>query len=481
MTDFAREDNKKLKKTFANDNPFYVGVRDGLNSVGQGFCLAKWTQVTMHLQLGHTHSCHHPRTHGISPAEIKRNPSALHNTMYKKRRRKEMLEGGRPEECDYCWNVEDTSDRFSDRTFKSSESWSLPYYDEIAALNWRADYNPKYVEVAFSNACNFKCSYCGPAFSSKWMEEIDKFGAYPTTDRFNDPQYLIDENKVPFKQTEENPFVDAFWKWWPDLYKDLHTFRITGGEPLMSKDTWKILDYIIEEPNPNRNLNIAINSNLGVPDKLIDKFIEKVQRISNENKVREFIIFTSVDTWGEQAEYIRNGLEFNRFWDNVNKVLTKCPRINLTFMVTYNALSVPNYDKLVQGVYKLKKDYGSVDRYWNSAVFLDTSYLRYPTHQTVQILEQKWAENIYKQAQLADFLAVPLFENKYIGYSDIEIQKIKRTYDWMKSTKDDYDLKVKRSNFANFIEAHDKRRNTDFIKVFPELEEFYLKCKKIKL
>ena len=481
MSDFAKEDNKKLKKTFAGDNPFYLGVRDDLNKIGQGFCLAKWTQVTMHLQLGHTHSCHHPRTHAISPSEIKRNPSALHNTMYKKRRRKEMLEGGRPEECDYCWNVEDTSDRFSDRTFKSSESWSLPHYEEIATLNWRADYNPKYVEVAFSNACNFKCSYCGPAFSSKWMEEIEKYGAYPTTDRFNDPQYLIDENKSPFKQTEENPYVDAFWKWWPDLYKDLHTFRITGGEPLMSKDTWKILDYIINEPNPNKELNIAINSNLGVPDKLIDKFIEKVQRICEEDRVKEFIIFTSVDSWGEQAEYIRNGLEFNKFWDNVNKVLTKCPRVNLTFMVTYNALSVPNYHQLIEGVYDLKKNYGSSDRYWNSAVFLDTSYLRYPTHQTVQILEQKWAQNIFEQAQLADFLAVPLFENKYIGYSDIEIQKIKRTYDWMKSAKEDNDLKLKRFNFGNFIEAHDKRRGTNFVKVFPEFEEFYRKCKEIKI
>ena len=24
--------------------------------------------------------------------------------------------------CDYCWGVEDNSDRFSDRTFKSGES-----------------------------------------------------------------------------------------------------------------------------------------------------------------------------------------------------------------------------------------------------------------------------------------------------------------------------------------------------------------------
>jgi hypothetical protein len=481
MSDSLNREGKKVENTFTGDNPFYIKVRNELNQQGCGMCLAKWTQVTMHLQLGHTHSCHHPKTHKIPLTELERNPSALHNTRFKKQKRKEMLEGKRPSECDYCWNVEDTSDRFSDRTFKSSESWSYPYMKEIKELGWREDFNPKYVEVSFSNACNFKCSYCGPAYSSKWMEEIEKYGAYPTTDRFNDLEYLIEENKKPYKQTEFNPYVEAFWKWWPDLYKDLHTFRITGGEPLMSKDTWDVLDYIINNPNPNRKLNLAINSNLGVPDKLIDKFIEKIQRICDEDRVNEFIIFTSVDTWGDQAEYIRNGLVFNKFWDNVNKVMTKCPRVNLTFMSTYNALSVPNYDKLIEGIYDLKKEYGSADRYWNSAVFLDTSYLRYPFHQTVQVLDQSWAESIFKQAQLADFLEVPFFKHNYIGFSDIEIQKIKRTYDWMISTKDDEILQKKRFNFGNFIEAHDKRRGTSFVDTFPELEEFYRKCKEIKI
>jgi len=479
----AEQDSRKKKAKLAidDDSPFYVDIRTKLNETGVGFCLAKWTQVTMHLQLGHTHSCHHPRTHQISAKEISRNPSALHNTQYKKRRRKEMLEGKRPDECDYCWNVEDNSNRFSDRTFKSAENWSYPYMDEIKSLGWRDDYNPKYVEVSFSNACNFKCSYCGPAFSSKWMEEIQKFGKYPTTDGFNDLSYLKEENKFPFKHSEPNPYVDAFWKWWPDLYRDLHTFRITGGEPLMSKDTWDVLDYIIEEKNPNTKLNLAINSNLGVPDKLIDRFIEKVQKITEDDKVNEFVIFTSVDSWGEQAEYIRNGLEFNRFWDNCHKVLEKCPKVILTFMVTYNALSVPNYDKLIRGVYDLKTLYGSNDRYWNSATFLDTSYLRHPSHQTVQVLPEKWADNIFKQAQLVDFLGVPLFEKDYIGYSDVEIQKIKRTYDWMKSPIDERKLLEQRANFYNYFSAHDKRRGTDFKKTFPELADFYEECKNIKL
>ena len=96
----------------------------------------------------------------------------------------------------------------------------------------------------------------------------------------------------------------------------------------------------------------------------------------------------------------------------MNKILEKCPRVNLTIMSTYNALSVPNYDKLINNVYKLKTKYGSSDRYWNSAVFLDSSYLRYPTHQTVQVL-RTMEQKIFEQAQLADFLGVPLFENQH--------------------------------------------------------------------
>ena len=220
------------------DNPFYIENKEKLDKVGSGMCLAKWTQVTLQLQTGHNHSCHHPRTHKINLNEIKRNPSALHNTQYKKLRRREMLTGKRPVECDYCWGVEDNSNRFSDRVFKSSESWSLPHFDEITNADWRQDFNPRYVEVAFSNACNFKCSYCGPAYSSTWMNEIKTHGAYPTTDKFNSMESHIAENKVPILHKDPNPYVDAFWKWWPDLYQDLHTFRITGGEPLLSSDTF---------------------------------------------------------------------------------------------------------------------------------------------------------------------------------------------------------------------------------------------------
>ena len=80
------------------------------------FCLAKWHHVTIYLHLGETHSCYHPQPHVIPLDELKDNPSALHNTKQKKLERKMMLEGKKPDGCNYCWNVEAMGcDYISDR------------------------------------------------------------------------------------------------------------------------------------------------------------------------------------------------------------------------------------------------------------------------------------------------------------------------------------------------------------------------------
>ena len=59
-------------------------VKYKLDQVGPGFCLAKWTNSTMHLGMGKNHSCHHPHPHLIPVEEVVQDCSALHNSTYKK-------------------------------------------------------------------------------------------------------------------------------------------------------------------------------------------------------------------------------------------------------------------------------------------------------------------------------------------------------------------------------------------------------------
>ena len=77
-----------------------------------------------------------------------------------------MLNGERPKECDYCWRIEDgNGEGLSDRHHKSLSDFSFNKHDEIAQLTGdEDDIYPTYLEISFSNVCNFKCSYCGPDF-----------------------------------------------------------------------------------------------------------------------------------------------------------------------------------------------------------------------------------------------------------------------------------------------------------------------------
>jgi len=451
-------------------------VKKKLDGVGCGFCLAKWTQVTIHLGTGMTHSCHHPSPHKIPLAELKRNPSALHNTKHKKARRKEMLEGERPSECNYCWNVEDNSTSFSDRVFKSTEPWSINDFDKIKDSYWRDDFNPRYVEVSFGNTCNFACAYCGPQYSSKWVEEIEKHGGYPTEHNFNSIEDIKARDQMPYKQTEENPYIEAFWKWWPNLFPDLHTFRITGGEPLLLKDTFRVLEYIQKHYNQNSNISLAINTNLGIPDKLLNRFIEIAKDLCENNKVRELIIFTSVEATDAQAEYTRFGLNYEKFWNNVDKVLGELPKVTVNIMATYNALSVFSYSDLIDRVFEYKKKYANGQRYWVSALQLDTSYLRWPTHLSVKILEPEHKELILKSAEKALYYGIKNFTNDNYGFSNVEIQKMKRLYDYAVGDTA-FDVNKYRKDFVKFVDEYDKRRDTNFLETFPELNKLYAQYK----
>jgi len=449
-------------------------IKKQLDQKGRGFCAAKWTQVTIHLGTGLTHSCHHPNPHKIGLAELRNNPSALHNTQHKKRARKQMLEGERPSECDYCWKIEDNSNSFSDRVFKSSESWSAPYIEEIKEYGWRGNYNPKYVEVSFSNVCNFKCAYCGPQFSSKWVNEINKNGAYKLSYDYNDTEHLKKKNEMPIHHNDFNPYVEAFWKWFPDLYPDLHTFRVTGGEPLLSSDTFKLLDYIQNNHEVNPNLSLAINTNLGVSDDIIDRFVNIIEDLTENNKVKEFIVFTSIEATKSQAEYLRYGLDTSKFWTNVEKILSKLPKVTINIMSTYNALSVFTYDDLIDRVFDLKRKYQNNERYWVSAIQLDTSYIRHPKHLSVKILEDDHKELILQSAKKMLYYGMKEFTHDNYGFSTVEIQKLKRTYDYAIST-DDFDVETNRKDFVKFVDQYDKRRKLNFLDTFPQLKEFYVK------
>ena len=464
----------------SDDTQSLQDFKNYLDSTSPSFCLAKWKQVTLHLQTGLTHSCHHPTPHIIPVSEIERNPAALHNTEFKKQQRKLMLEGQRPGECDYCWRVEDNAlasgtQTVSDRVYKSMEAWAAPYYEESKNLPWDSNALPSYLEVSFSSVCNFKCSYCGPQFSSLWMNEIQEKGPFPTSGFYNNISQLQKTNTMPILAKEYNPYVEAFWKWWPEVYPHLKHFRITGGEPLLSKDTFQALDYIIENPNPD--IELSINSNMCIPGSIFNKFLEKVKIICGEKKVKKLTIFTSCDTQGKHAEYIRDGLDYNVWLANIKKVLTEVPELcSIIVMSTYNFLSLPDYRHFLEDILEIKKEFGGPKK--DIPLVLDIPYLRQPYFLSVFIAPQRASKVIENQITF-------MYKNKQEpgwnplanrGFYQFEIDKLKRIYEMVRDNPI-HKVDTCHKDFVNFIEEYDRRRGKNFNEVFPKLSETFNKWK----
>nr|BDT30101.1 twitch domain-containing radical SAM protein [Bacteriovorax sp. HI3] len=412
--------------------------------------------MTLDLSRGFTHSCHHPERHQIPLKELEIDAGALHNTVFKMQQRKMMLEGIRPPECEYCWKIEDApGENISDRFIKSIDHWAFDKLDEALSTSWDKPVNPTYLEVIFSSDCNLNCMYCVSDVSSSIAREMEKFGPYPN---------LPSEHRMP-KHKEimgDNPYITAFWKWFPEILPTLRVFRITGGEPLLSSNTFRVLEYLENHPNPN--LELAINTNLSYSPQLLEKFMAHIKVLLAKKAIGSYTTYTSLDGHGAESAYIRRGLDFERFTKNVNMLFNSLPESRVILMCTFNLLSIGSFERMIHWVDDMKKE--------GKKVVLDLSYLKDPDYLRANILDESLEAKLIASLELMKTL--PSFES-------YEVKKFERVVNWACSTKNDERNKWLRAHFLQFIQEFDRRFNSNFEETFPEYATFLKICKKADL
>ena len=436
-------------------------------TISPTFCMAKWHHTTIYLATGETHSCYHPAPHKIPLEEIKNNPSALHNTKEKKEQRRQMIKGEKPSGCNYCWKIEAMGKDFvSDRHIKTASIYTPDRLTEIKENGFNYDINPEYIEISFSNECNFKCGYCHPKASSRYYNEIKQHGPYETS---TDHRQDIDWFEI-YQKEDDNPYVKAWWEWWPEVSKTLNILRITGGEPLMHKSTWELFERLDKDPKPH--LQIEINSNMGVKPKLVEKLVSAVKKLKAEGKIKSFKLYTSIDTWTGRAEYTRTGLDIKLWERNLDYYLsnTGWP---VTFMITFNLFSVTSFDTLLAKILEWRTKYNGDQNstQWQRVRF-DTPHLKEPTMYDMNILPKE--EFIPYMEKHLQFIKDNMDNADRTKFTTLEYEKFKRVVEYMRTTHyDNVALKQARKNFYNWFTEHDRRRNTNIIESFPELENFW--------
>jgi len=439
-----------------NDLEFKHTVLDNLS---ESFCAAKWYNATIWLGSGMTTSCHHPPAHLVDIDRVTTNPRLLHNTDQKKADRRQMLQGERPPGCEYCWKIEDMgSDAISDRVYKS-KIYPIEALDEAFNTVPNADVNLRTLEIAFDRTCQFACSYCNPAFSTTWVKDIRNNGPYQNliSDGRNHFTHTHDASQL-FKITESNAYIDAFFAWWEsDLHHTLTELRITGGEPLMSHHTWRLVDWF-RDNRGRSSTRLAINSNLGT-DIDIDRLLASTQDMAID-------LYTSNEAISTQAEYIRDGLVWDDWANNVERLLDSGQFRGIHVMATINALCLSTLDQLLECIMNWKLEYG------RDAISFTLNILRFPSFQSPLVLPDA-QRTVYRQ-RLTTWLEHWADSNVIHEH---EVNHTQRLIDYLDVVKtphsEAFDRPKLLNDFKQFYTQYDQRRSKDFGAAFPELKEWY--------
>jgi len=338
-----------------------------------------------------------------------------------------------------CWHIEDADPAaVSDRLLKSQQ-----WQSHIQDLKIDPHYVPRVIEVVFDNYCNLTCSYCDSGQSSSWAAKIHSNPLLLETDQ----RQLY--SKIHIEPGTTKPaYLDAWLKWWPEIQDQVEIIRVSGGEPLISKNFWKFVDSM----GTANQLNMAINSNFSVDSKHVKRLADRADNFASID------IGASIDATGDIAEYARQGLDYNRFIANVEYWCSETPaNCGIYLQSTVNILNVWGLtDKFDLGI-QLRQ------RYPDRVKDLYCTVVRSPEFQSIGILPtdlklqlhthmQSWAQKNRRYLSSEE----QIYIHKIISYlvNDPEPQH-------------DFTRRQLELDFVKFLQYYDKTSKHRYQDVYP--------------
>jgi organic radical activating enzyme len=255
--------------------------------------------------------------------------------------------------CHTCYDLERGKrgfDHISDRVFYIRELKNTPL-----ETYQTGNFDLQTIDVRWTNLCNFACVYCGPEFSSKWVNELNFPIEKPSEQQLSDFKEYIFKNARQLK----------------------HVY-LAGGEPLLMRENIELL----RELNPD--VNLRINTNLSKVDTGV---FDAVCGFKNVHWT------VSVETIEEEFDYIRFGGKWSDFLDNLTTIK------KLDHKISFNMLwFLLNYDT-VFGCVDYLKELGFHNNSFVIGALLGPEYLniRHLPQNMLNLLKTKLESKINEQ------------------------------------------------------------------------------------
>lgn len=443
-------------------------------------CDLKWNYPIFLLDRGEFRSCCRTPSKKVTEEDLENyDIDAFLNSEQERKERFDLVKGIKTEACSSCWKLENSgiqsprhdakhlwshfirSNQIQDKSY--TEQSLLLELDKIDNIDHYSlySYKPYMLEISLGNTCDLKCMYCSHHYSTQWASEKIKYG------EITQEQYDREFPKAP------PSFNEKFWKWFNLVGRySIKRFGVIGGEPLIMPEFYSFLDRAIESISEIKHkrkdkITFWIVTNLNTPQNYLKKLLDYLPKISD---IFNLEILVSMESIGKKAEYIRNGVKWERFIKNIDTILgNKNLNFDFGFIMSINVLNITSLKDFILFTKQLYEKY-------NRPVILKQNLISYPSWQSPIILSEDFIPYIEETINYMDKHAknMPVV-NDIKGTWPAYIKFLYTIIDSIKNKS--IDRVADRKKFAEWFDVYDNRRNLKLTEVFPEYKDFYNLCK----
>jgi len=379
------------------------------------FCIYPWIHLYVNPDGSALPCCvadHHQHMGNVRTHTIKE----VWNSEQYKNMRLNMLDGKKCSECKGCYSNEEkgllsTRQNVNDRYNQHIHLADLT--NEDGSLD---EMHLRHFDVRWSNICNFKCRSCSHTYSSSWAKEDGL------------------DNIYIFAGGNSN---DILYDQFEPYFKNIETFYFAGGEPLLTDKHYEILEYLID--NNKTDVLLDYNTNLS-------KLTYKNKNILDLwKKFKNVKVHASIDSYGDRAEYIREGTNWDTVKSNLLTVKEATPHVQLhtgSVISAFNLFTIPEF------LDEMKSIFGN-----NYSPFFYT--IINPDYYSADVLDDSFKNLLLKK--LMDY-------QPFNTGVQLELEKV---IQYIK--KSNYNEQLKET-FIQHNLHYDEKRGRNFAETFPELE-----------
>lgn len=284
----------------------------------------------------------------------------LNNSENIQQRRIESLAGIESQDCIGCW-------RDYAKGNSAYKDWMNRWDDQFVTAHKQTlnDSYTSYVDIELDATCDMSCLYCSSICSSKIAQEE----GVVVEDKSKDFDYEVFKQWVGLTLNRD------------DLKSSEVVFNFLGGEPTASKKFYDIIDFLqAQSLVSKRRVVLEVCTNCNSKPFLIDKLFRAI----DASKIT-WGISVSNESYGADAEMIRDGMDWKRFAANFSRYVLH-PKVKyMNLAPTVNAFSIISFADYIRWVHAMFSEHSPTKKfYWVG------NYVSHPDELDIANLPEKY-------------------------------------------------------------------------------------------